>query len=72
MGSVKLGDGLLLLVADFLIEWQVNLWKQIPKVLVPRRGHLHMNQLKTSKVMDYKMLEPLGKKALHFNSPKAY
>ena len=41
--------------------------------LVPGLGHLHMNQLKTLfKVLDYIMLEPLRKEALHFSLPKAY
>ena len=41
--------------------------------VVPGLGHLHMNQLKTLfKVLDYILLEPVGKKALHLTFPKAY
>ena len=36
-------------------------------------GHLNMNQLKTFfKIVNEICLEPLGKKVLHFQSPKAY
>ena len=41
--------------------------------VVPGLGHLHMNQLKTLfKVLDYILLEPVGKKALHLTFTKAY
>ena len=41
--------------------------------LVLGLGHLHMNQLKTLfKVLDYIILEPFGKEALHFSLPKVY
>ena len=41
--------------------------------VVPGLEHLHMNQLKTLfKVLDYILLEPLSKEALHLTSPKAY